>query len=341
VILLAAIFAFGLWTVLAPYAFLYRPIYRDQKYPYPPEVRSGIYLDQLEAIAPVIGKKVIFPPGLLAYASQEKLTMPGLRFFGGEFPWYHLFTVRDYLNQRLGILGLDWKYDAKQDAIIFDFAWHRPVSHSGQELVEQIGSLSPAPFESLRWDGHRRKLDPWRQALDELMSEPDNFPHAWKVRLQECCSFSGSMWDSTCFEDNIYSQLLKDTDGQEHLLVLNYRGPLTTKDRRIFAYYLFAADGKWEDGGSFEAGGPYCPPTVRFGSDQAIIEIDFKPLKLTNSATGEVTTLTSSLHIGDYLDYVLEIDHGKLAAFVSTNVSPLPDPLSETFGTTPLRHLGD
>jgi hypothetical protein len=290
----------------------------------------------------VIGKKVIFPPELLAYASQEKLNMSGFRFFGGEFAWYHPFTVRDYLNERQGIVGLDWKYDAKQDAVIFDFPWHRPVSHSGQELVEQIGSLSPTPFDSLPWDGGRPKLDPWRQALDELMSEPDNFPHAWKVRLEDGCSAFGSFATFDLFgTDGAFSRILKDADGEEHLLILHHHPQMGTKGPHgTFVCYLFAADGKWEDGGIFDAGGPFCPPTVLFGSGQAIIEINFEPLKITDT-TGKVTTLTSGYHTGDKLDYVLEINHGKLAAFVSTNVSPLPDPLDETFGTTPLRHLGD
>jgi len=313
----------------------------DQAIPFPPENKSHLYLDQLQAISPVIGKKVIFPPGLVDYLSKEKLNRPTLfPRLGSED---HKFTIRDYLKMCQMNVDLYWKYDAAQDSVIFDFAWHQPVSRSGRELVDQLGKLSPAPLDSLRFNS-KLELDPWRLALNELMSEPENFPHAWKVRLEDGCSMEFSLGNSIGLgdADAVYSHILKDTDGKEHLLVLNSHRPVTTKGRGAFVYYLFSADGKWEDGGIFEAGGPYCPPTIRFEPEKnrAMIEIKFKPLKLTDS-TGKVTTLESVYHIGDTLDYLLEIDHGKLAASIWTNISPLPSPLDETFGVTPLRHLGD
>jgi len=329
----------GLWI-----AFVYDPVL-DRKIPVPAQTWGPRYLDQLEAIAPIVGKKVIFPAGLVDYASREKLGMPG-------FPVYifrnsrenYFYTVRDYLNERRALVGLKSRYDATQDAIIFDFAWHRPVSRSAPELVDEIGKLSPAPEKSLQWKNGQLELDPWRKAVDELMSEPGNFPHAWKIRLQGCCSYCGSTNDSVVFDDNVYSHILKDADGKDHLLIFNSHRPLTTKSGHgSFVCYLFSADGTWEDGGIFAMGGPYCPPTVRFEPEKnrAVIEIDFEPLKITDSATGKVTTLASALHVGDALQYSLEVKQGKLADSIWTNVSPMPSPLDETFGVTPLRHLGD
>jgi hypothetical protein len=313
----------------------------DRRIPFPPENNSCLYLDQLQAIAPVIGKKVIFPTGLIDYVSRAKLNRPSFFHISGSDD--HKSTIRDYLNQSQGVVGLNWKYDMAQDAVVYDFAWHQSVSRSGKELVDQLGRLAPAPLDSLHFNS-KLELDPWRLSLNELMSEPENFPQDWKVRLEDGCSMEFSLGNSIGFgdADAVYSHILKDSEGKEHLLVLNSHRPLTTKGRSAFVYYLFSADGKWEDGGIFQAGGPFDLPTIKFEPEKnrAMIEIKFTPLKLTDS-TGKVTTLPSGYHIGDTLDYLLEINHGKLAASIWTNVSPLPAPLDETFGVTPLRHLGD
>jgi hypothetical protein len=63
--LLAVALALGFWITQAGDPFL------DRAIPLPPENESSVYLDQLEAIAPVIGKKVIFPPGLVDYLSKR------------------------------------------------------------------------------------------------------------------------------------------------------------------------------------------------------------------------------------------------------------------------------
>ena len=311
------LFLAGIALGLGITSLVYDPVL-DRMIPLPAENPSYVYLDQLNAIAPIIGKKVIFPSGLVDYASKEKLNISGLRF--GPFRnsrENYIFTIRDYLDERRNIVGLKWKYDAAQDAIIFDFAWHLPTSQSGPELVDQMGKLSPLPLSSLQRTSEW-KLDPWRQTLDELMSEPENFSHAWKARLEDCCCSLGSMNDSFIL-DNCYSRVLKDVDGKDHLLVLHSHSPISNKGPGwTFTYYLFAADGKWEDAGIFDTGNPESQPNVIFSADRAVI--------------------------GDAGDapygYFLSINHGKVAAVLSRN-GAIISPADYNGGMTPLRHLGD
>lgn len=342
-----AIASLGVWRALAPDTFLNQKVDRTQTFPYCGG-RIGSYLNRLEAIQPVVGKKVIFPPGLIEYATQEKLGMPELIWFGGQIAWYQRFTIRDYLNDMRVIVGLNWRYDAAQDAVVFDFAWHRPVTHSGEELVNQIGELSPAPSTSLGWYGHQLELDPWRQDLDELMSEPGNFPHTWKARLQDCCSDLGSMTDSIGFGDNIYSHILKDADEKDHLLVLHSHHPLSNKGPGwTFTYYLFAADGKWEDAGIFEMD-IWPPPAVLFTTvnvlapDGKIQSGNVRAVIVTNPKSMQTTDYPAKDYPGgNALDYLLEINHGKLTASLYKDGMPL-NPMKYTeVNVTPLRHLGD
>jgi len=328
-LLFLAAIALGLGFAVV-FALKYDPVL-DRLIPLPVETTSSLYLDKLNAIQPVIGKKVIFPPGLVEYASKENLHPAGLPvYLYRNSVQNYIFTLRDYLNERPFVVGLKWKYDAAQDAIVFDFAWHRPASQSGQELVDQIGDLSPVPYQNLKWISDWKlnpwgrasgqyKLDPWRQALDELMSEPGNFPHAWKARLQDCCADPTSMGcpigDSIVFHDNLYSHILKDADGKKHLLVLHAHKSFW-RNGWSSTYYLFAADGNWEEDGIFEIGDAWPDPKFIFVPDRTTIEI-----------AGQ-----------DIYDYSLTVDHGKLVPTILKN-GAIITPAQR--GVTPLRHLGD
>jgi len=316
----------------------------DQAIPVPPEIKSSRYLDHLQAIAPVVGKKTVLPPGLADYLSIEKPDLGmHLLLSNGKTE----ITKRDYLNQARGDLGLDWKYDAAQDAVVLDFAWHQPDSRPAPELVVQLLTLSPVPMKKLMFDSKRKltPLDPWRVALNGLMSTPENYPHTWKVRLADGCCGMCSLANSEFFGDSegIFTHVLKDAGGTKHLLVLNYHAPLSTPGPNpSLTYYLFSGDGRWEDGGLFEAGTIWMPPAIRFDEDhkRATLEMTFKPLQFTDTATGKVTTLSSSYHTGDKWDYFLEIRGEKLSGTLFKNGNAVGFG-NDAPGVTPLRHLGE
>ncbi len=337
--LLVLVLAVGTWSLQRGDPYL------DQTIPVPPDNRSSVVLDQLQAIAPVIGKKVIFPPGLVDYLSKEKLinyNSPSFFILNDMIARQgHPFTIRDYLNRSREVAGLNWKYDTTQDAIVFDFIWHQPLSRPARELVDELGSLSPLPLRDLEdsslfnpasWHWNLklepsregtpfvRTLDPSRIALNALMSEPENFPHAWKVRLYDGCCNMLSLAGTVLFGDTVYAHLLKDTEGREHLLVLNFHQSLSTPGPApTFAYYLFSSDGKWEDGGLFEAG-RWPLPTMGFDS------------KTSRVAIGIVRG-------GDTYDDYLQVENGKLTADLWKNGTP--HAWRDDVDVSLLRHLGD
>jgi hypothetical protein len=334
VLFLAAVSALESWGGLASASDLFL----DRTIPAPSNNKSYLLLDRLDALQPVIGKKVIFPPGFVDFVSREKLRPACLINFG---PDKKKFTIRDYLNgTSQESADLTWKYDEAQDAVIFDFAWRLPVSHPGRELVDQLGKLSPLPMNQLP-ESSARKLDTWRLALNELMSEPENFPHAWKVRLEDGCTNWLSLANSRFFgDDGVHAHILKDADGKEHLLVLNYHEPLMTPGPNpSITYYLFAADGQWEDGGRFEAGTIFTPPAIKFEPDKnrATIEVVDHPLEFMTKNGPEI--VNPNRPIATY-DFYLKINRGKLTASFLKNGSPL-SPTDYAIGVTPLHHLGD
>ena len=139
-----------------------------------------------------------------------------------------------------------------------------------------------------------------------------------------------------------YSHFLRNTDGMEHLLVIHSHSPLSTKSRWTYTYNLFTPDGKKEDTGSFEASSIYYHPDVIFEPEKsrAVIEINFKPLVITDTS-GKETTIQSGYHLGDTLHCILQIKGGKLVSSIETNIYPAPSSLDESFGVSPLQHLGD
>ncbi len=340
----------------------------DQSIPSPSENTSFVYLEQLESIAPVVGKKVIFPPGLVDYLSKEELTM-SCRFGGGPDKDGRT-TIREYLDQRHGVVGLAWRYDAFQDAVIFDFDWHhRPApSVPIRSLVELVGNTSPVPWGE-RAPYPKNRPDPWETSFDALLSQPENFSHAWKTRLQDACSeaFAGlfNFWP-----ERVCAGLLKDASGNEHLLVLHRQESiLSGGPPPSMTYYLLDRNGKWEDGGTFGCGKYAAMSDIHFDLPNNRITIlnVVKSQNLSSWELGLAGGIPTFHHYGDLgwgtpsfeyeptrtelrlifaahtqetFSYQLSVEHGKLVSVLWKN-GVIVAPANYDAGITPLQHFGD
>jgi len=340
----------------------------DQSISFPPENESFVYLEQLESIAPVVGKKVIFPPGLLDYLSREKLRMAWR--LGSSPNKDGRITVREYLDQRRGVVGLNWKYDAVQDAVIFDFDWHHEPASSVaiRPLVELVGNTSAVPWRQ-RATYPKSIPDPWETSFNALLSQPENFSHAWKTRLQDACS-GAYMGFFNFWPEGVCARLLKDGSGNEHLLVLHRRESIMSGGPPpSMTYYLLDGNGKWEDGGVFGCGEYAAMSDIHFDPPNNRITI-LNVVKSQNLSSWELglaggiptfhhygdpgwgtpsfqyeptrteLRLIFTAHTQETFSYQLSIEHGKLVSVLWKN-GKIVAPANYDAGITPLQHFGD
>jgi hypothetical protein len=311
----------------------------DRAIPPPAKVTSYLYIDHIRAMQAVVGKPMIFPIGFLDFLAKTKPYSPGLLQTAAEVALDEKeTTLRKYLKTRERELLFTINYDAARGAMLVDFSWRRPVTHSGRELVDLLVENAPTPMTQL--DYGSKSKDAWRMAFDEMISRPENYAKGWKLRLGQDLA-NGSFSFGNFIGDAVVVGQLHDNAGQSHLLVLADCRPMAFPGPDpLVTYYLFDADGKLEDGGYFEAGSIWSLPTVKFepGKKRAVLETVFHPLVFTETATGKKTTLQSSFHTGDTWDYILQVKDGKLAASLYMNGRLLALPRDYM---TPLRHLTD
>lgn len=225
--------------------------------PVPAVVSDYVYLDHIKALQATVGKPIIFPSGFIEFVERDHLKMV---WKSGEWS-DRKYSIRKYLDETGEELGLNWHYDVGHDAVAIDFPWHKTGSRTGRDLVAAVIGNAPAPGEEIPF-GKDTKPDLWTPAFDELLSQPENFPEAWKTQVVAACTERAAGLGFIC--DNLFVNTLKDGTGRSHLLVLACSMPLAIPGPapRV-AFYLFDSDGKWEDGGTFEAGNCYYWPTFK------------------------------------------------------------------------------
>ena len=344
------------------------PAFLNESISLPRGSESLIYLDQLQAIPSAIGKKVIYPPGLAEFVSKEKLNICSRDWHLGND---NKLKIRDYLNQCREVLGLGWKYDAVQDSVILDIAWHQPVSPSTdlRPLVHLLGTTTAASLMGHLFDPQRMQ-DPWETAMYTLLSQPQNFPHAWKVQLKDF-SLGWSLGFANFWPGGTRSYLVMDAAGQEHLLVLHCRESfhVIREPPLSVVYYLFDATGEWEDGGVFDTSSLSSATDLKLDLGKTRITIEAKLQYETSSrlnvefvglmpsitsfgrfnwgvptfafdSSHAGATLTFTAHIKDTYLCRLTVEHGKLVEVLWKNGSILA-PADYAAGFTPLLHLGN
>ncbi len=89
--------------------------------------------------------------------------------------------------------------------------------------------------------------NPWLDAFDALLSKPENFPLAWKVRFS---ASSRNMMMIPKWVTNLTVGKIKDEKGVMRLLVVNDQEEMFNPGPPgSFSYYVFDLDGKFLGGG--------------------------------------------------------------------------------------------
>jgi hypothetical protein len=217
------------------------------------------FQDRLIASHRWMPRPVIVPEGLYDFIAQvdaqdnphNSMLSPFQDEKGGSSSGPRV-SYRDFLSDTCSMLGLKWMYDARRDAIVTDFAWRRDDPRSPRELIQFLAATQPRPSNDLGLPIDKNGSpdlepdDPWRAALDALISDPENFPRTWKLRFIDEMRTAGFY----PFPGKIiWSGQLPDTDGQPHFVVIKYHaafsmpGPTAT-----FDCYVFKSDGRFESG---------------------------------------------------------------------------------------------
>ena len=153
-------------------------------------------------------------------------------------------TIGEYLDWDAARLGMTWNYDAAHDVVALDFPWHkvdsRPASALAAALAENFDSTGPT--DAIRW----------QKDFDALLSDPANFPQAWKVRT--LADRQNASTYRQAFVLNAYTGFLPDENGALHLVVLNIHRSEISGGFYTMSFYLFDHNGKFEQAGIYEAG---------------------------------------------------------------------------------------
>jgi hypothetical protein len=283
----------------------------------PAEAASPIYRDHVEAVrkmAAELGKKLILPEGLLEFLTKfnggnHDFGMGG--FMGGKMTTK--MTIRDYFAYYgHGSLLLDWKYDASREAIVLDFPWHKTNFKDGRSLIDIL--KKGASSKDL-------KTGVWAQSFDELLSRPENFSQAWKVRMiEDSQSVFGPGLPPPV--DNLFVGVLREMDGREHFLALNIASQPVIPSNAFLLWYLFDANGRWEDGGECGAGGQFTRIKVKLDEKRQVLSYEI----LSN---------------GPLCTYLFSVQNGKLSFSVLEDGKPLDPAGYKNAGVTPFRDLSD
>jgi hypothetical protein len=220
----------------------------------------------LQILESVVPKPFILPVGmsvtdgmpvrksLINPTEAEKMRAGGGGLFGRVSGDKTPFTVRDYLNRACREIGMTWKYDATRDAVMLDYLWHVSDPRSNAELMETLLRIVPPEDEKhLYTNTVDSKTDPWRAAFNALLSKPENFADAWKMRWPEEVIANPGLPPDWMQPRNLFTGKILDETGATHFLILNCQEGLLSPSASIISFYLFTATGNFEQGGFFYA----------------------------------------------------------------------------------------
>lgn len=228
--------------------------------PAPPALRPpfATLRARLEALQRNFPLRVDFPPGLAAFVTQIDREPDPANLLRGQ-PLDGLSghpppdeTNRQFLDRTCRLLGLRWRYDPARDVVATDFAWRREDPRSPVELLRTAdftvptGMFGDDPWNQREWGPLTlTENDPALQAFDALLSKPQNFPAAWKLRFLE--STRGPRLPA-----DLWRGLLRDAAGHARFVCLRYLG--TRANPALlpgYAGYVFDDQGRFLSGALF------------------------------------------------------------------------------------------
>jgi hypothetical protein len=217
----------------------------------------GSFRHRMQVIDKFTPRRVVWPIGLADFVNEidsEPEKYHDLFLHEGTELATEAKVYREYLNLSLQGMGLDYHYDAKAEALVVDFVWHRDDPRPLRELLKVLSSPHPTLNDYPNPDD-----DPRWPAFDGLLSKPENFSKAWKLRFM----------DRSCgiIENLFWAGNLPDEKGTPHFVVINCHVQHNLPGMPgVFGCYVFDTVGHFEQGSLFEFGGIEQP---RFKFDPA------------------------------------------------------------------------
>ena len=202
----------------------------------------GSYADAVAELGRLLNRKAVPSPEL---AEWMKDNAPSKSFAWPLVPGSYDRALEWFRKST----GLSAKPGTKPDTVEVDFAWHQPQPDvAPADLLAYLASHPPSPrpdlavFPSVEGE--------WEREFDALLSTPENFSRAWRVRT------TGEQYGFFPFQLHVlYAGPFRDAAGGSHvLLFLNHPCNVLPGAGRA-SYYLFDARGRLENGGVFDTGG--------------------------------------------------------------------------------------
>ena len=217
-------------------AFLDRPVSM-------PKADSGLPETVFEPLQSATGQRVI--PSA-EFRRWMEIGNPSMHFFlqPARYP-----SVRKYLDKICPLMEVKWEYDAESNAIRVDFGWRHSDARSSSELLAFLREHRPAPADSQIFKPH--PTDPWDVAFNALLSKEENFPQVWELRARADAEVPFLVAMDT---ENLCVGILRDRQGRPHTLILNNQPMMVSPGAGSASYYLFDAQGRFEQGGIFNTG---------------------------------------------------------------------------------------
>ena len=234
-----------------------------------PGLKLTSFQSGVEALGKLSGKKVVLPDGIQKWLKEHSDENWGMSFGVAKNQ-----SVRELFERLCLTLGVVWRYDPQQDAIILNFNRYQNDPRSAKELVAIVAGQKPPPWEQLKMEtnpngvgGHGKALDEWRIAFDSLLSKPENFLTAGTVRIYHE-NHIGEMMHFPVI--NLLTGTMRDQNGRDVILVINGPIQMSNKDSPgDIAYYLFSEEGRFIRGGVYSMGDRYVGCVVSAKADDA------------------------------------------------------------------------
>ncbi len=283
---------------------------------YPPCYVDLPFLQQIKLLREKVKIPIVFPDGSIELENNIRPQLGGV----GPLMSSETLTLRAMLDDIARTLILKWNYDKSSGRIIMVQDWLVQDRRSNRELVHALLTEEPRQVGIGRF-GPQKESFPWQMALDALITKPNNFKQAWKIRtLEDCQSRKGS-------SVNAFTGLVHDTENKEHLLVINTQPIFCTPGEGSMTYYLFDSKGRFEQGAWLSTGWRCSVDKVEVHSHKVDLSVAFN---LTPQSTNIEHFLITPK--GLKLDSVTDLRDG--------SVVPLQDYKGSHFGTEPLHVAG-
>lgn len=199
------------------------------------------YGDILKLAEAKSGKKVEASGILQQWIALDKKVNGWTAFDNRALP------LRNYLNSLTFITDLEWRYDEAKDAIVFDFAWHRPSDKAASELLKIVLGSKPPPLDyKLR---ERMDDDAWRVAFDGLICKTEG---AWMNRAKVVASMIRPL--SPAAVNYLCAGKIRDDKDREFAFVATHQPIQISPGEGSIGFYLFDPEGNFVSGAVFSSG---------------------------------------------------------------------------------------